>query len=214
MSSAWREDMLTRAKELPGLQAWIVAHDDHGERTPDLHSAIEKHLLVVGHTAAGTGEGRIKRMWHTLNGTSRAHVGNLDAAEVHLLRLAPSSVLIPALPSVQANVNHYLPKGDPRRGAVDRIARHRTERILIARTATGSDVWLVELLGLLGAALTGAAALRSLGSNSTPYAATRAVPPGAGWSPRRRGAGRRSCRQPRRPRSSRAGRRRTRTRPA
>lgn len=289
MSSAWREDMLTRAKELQGLQAWIVAHGDHGERTPDLCAAIEKHLIVVEHTAAGAGEGRIKRMWHVLNGTSfERALGNLDAAEVHLLRLAPSSVLIPALPSLQANVNRFLPKGDPRREAVDRIARHHTERILrgqethlgsrrpdaleherwevlrqeqlemvfsaqhaansqrrrdfirlrtfrnlllagsvvfllialglgllgsispttiplcftpeaegrvtvvcpraetplgplsanrdldpdpaVARTATGGDVWLVELLGLLGAALTGAAALRNLGSNSTPYA--------------------------------------------
>lgn len=39
----------------------------------------------------------------------------------------------------------------------------------IARTVTGGDVWLVELLGLLGAALVGAAALRKLMSTSTPY---------------------------------------------
>lgn len=40
----------------------------------------------------------------------------------------------------------------------------------IATTASPDDVALVELLGLLGAALTGAAALRNLASNSTPYA--------------------------------------------
>jgi hypothetical protein len=40
----------------------------------------------------------------------------------------------------------------------------------IAKTASPDDVALVELLGLLGAALTGAAALRNLASNSTPYA--------------------------------------------
>jgi hypothetical protein len=40
----------------------------------------------------------------------------------------------------------------------------------IAKTVSKDDIWLVELLGLLGAALTGAAALRGLASNSTPYA--------------------------------------------
>jgi hypothetical protein len=38
-----------------------------------------------------------------------------------------------------------------------------------AKTVTGGDIWLVELLGLLGAALTGAAALRNLKGTTTPY---------------------------------------------
>ena len=39
----------------------------------------------------------------------------------------------------------------------------------VEATVTRGDVWVVELLGLLGAALVGAAALRKLGSTSTPY---------------------------------------------
>ena len=40
----------------------------------------------------------------------------------------------------------------------------------ISRTTRHGDVWLVELMGALGAALASAATLRNLGSNSTPYA--------------------------------------------
>jgi hypothetical protein len=308
VSSPWREDMRTRADELRALKSWIVADSDpnhHDERASDLLRAVKVHLDRVEQTAAGKDGGRITRMWRAANGSSfERALGNLDAAEVHLLRLAPPHVLIPALPSVQAHVNRYLPKDDPRRQAVERIARHHTERLLrepeahlgheawdalrhelreilgheqrqkvgheqgeklgqevrdvflsaqhaansqrrrdlirlrtfrnllvagilvfvllgiglglvgsispitiplcftpeaearvtvvcpraetplgpvspggdldpdpaIARTVTGGDVWLVALLGLIGAALTGAAALRNLGSNSAPYA--------------------------------------------
>jgi hypothetical protein len=286
VSSAWREDSLTRAKELRGLKSWIQVHGGLRGPANDLLRAIDAHLNAVKQTAtgkdeAGKREGWIKRSWRVLTGASfERTLGNLDAAEVDLLRVAPSSVLIPALPSVVAHVNRYLPKDDPRRQAVDRIAQDHMERLLrkravrlahprrealgdeqrgmflsayhaansqrrrdfirlrtfrnllwggiavflligvglgllgsispttiplcftpeaegrvtvvcpraedplgqvstdrdldpdpaIARTATGGDVWLAELLGLLGAALTGAAALRTLGSNSTPYA--------------------------------------------
>jgi hypothetical protein len=281
VSSAWREEMLTRAGELGGLKSWIDAQRDQDKRASDLLGAVEAHLGVVGETAAESGKGRIQRLWRGVTGASfERALGNLDAAEVHLLRLAPSSALIPALPSVQAHVNRYLPKDDPRRQAVDRIAERHGERVInerkarlgharrhalgheqremvlsaqhaansqrrrnfirlrtfrnllvggivifavigiglgvlgsispttiplcftpeaegrvtvvcprgetplgrisadrdldpdpaIARTATRGDVSLVELLGALGAALAGAAALRNLGSNSTPYA--------------------------------------------
>lgn len=271
--------MLTRARELKGLKSWIIAHGDYDERASELLSAIDAHLTAVRTTAADTGKGRIKRLWRGVTGASfERTLANLDAAEVHLLRAAPSCALIPALPSVLAHVNRYLPKHDPRRQALDRIAGHHGERLLnepkalmgharrdalwhaqrelvlsaqhaansqrrrdlirlrtfrnlllggiavfavigiwlgmlgsispttiplcftpeaegrvtvvcpraetplgpvsadgdldpaIARTATGGDVWLVELIGALGAALAGAAALRNLGSNSTPYA--------------------------------------------
>jgi hypothetical protein len=279
VSSAWREDMITRAGELSGLKTWIVAHGSNGQPAGHLLDAIDAHLGVVGATETENGNGRLNRIWRGLTGASfERTLGNLDAAEVHLLRLAPSSLLIPALPSVQAHVNRYLSKYDPRRQAVDRIAaqqmaqlqqeprtqlgrnrrnglgheqremilsahhaansqrrrdfirlrtfrnlllggvvvfmliaiglgvlgsispttiplcftpeadgrvtvvcprgethvgRARADRDLdpvIAGTATRGDVWLVELIGALGAALAGAAALRNLGSNSTPYA--------------------------------------------
>jgi hypothetical protein len=290
VSSAWREDMLTRANELHGLASLIDAHGKHDKRAGRLLRAAEKHLEVVRRTAASKdehekNEGRsmrlrrwITRLWRGLTGASfERGLGNLDAAEVHLLRVAPSSILIPALPSVRAHVNRYLSKHDPRRQAVESITGQQMKRVLdeseaqpdhdgpsafrdeqrdmvvsaqhaansqrrrdfirlrtfrdilwggivvfaligiglgvlgsvspttiplcfspeaegrvtvvcpraetplgpvnadrdldpdIAGTATGSDVWVVELLGALGAALASAAALRKLGGNSTPY---------------------------------------------
>ena len=123
--------MLTRARELRGLKLWIVAHDDHDARANDLLGEIDVHLDAVEAAAEAKGERGLTRMLHGLTGASFERVlGNLDAAEVHLLRLAPSSVLIPALPSVEANVNRYLPKQDPRREALDRIATGYRERML------------------------------------------------------------------------------------
>ena len=269
-----------RAQELRGLKGWIMAHGNHDPRATELLGTIDTHLGAVTDTAVGK-HGATKRLaWGVTGASFERTLGNLDAAEVDLLRLAPSSVLIPALPSLLAHINRYLSKDDPRRQAVERIARDQQERppqklatrlrlarpasllgdadrevllsaqhaansqrrrdlirlrtfrnllwggILvflaiaivlgvigskspttiplcftpesdgkvkvvcprqerpirgevtagrdldgdIAKTVSTDDIWLVELLGLLGAALTGAAALRSLASNSTPYA--------------------------------------------
>lgn len=272
-SSAWREEMLTEAEELVGLNSWILAlreSSEHDPRQPTgrMPEAIEQHLSAVKQTACGQDEHLLGRKWHEFNGSSfERALGNLDAAEVHLLRLAPSPVLKGALPSIMAHVNRFLPKDDPRRVAVEKIAggveaaplepapleqeqrdvliaathaanTQRRRNLIrlrgfrnmllggiivfvliggalgligsvspttiplcftpesdgrvtvvcpraetpigplaadhdvdpdIARTVTSGDVWLVELLGLLGAALVGAAALRKLRSSSTPY---------------------------------------------
>jgi hypothetical protein len=218
------------------------------------------------------------RTWRAFTGSSfERTLGNLDAVEVHLLRLAPVEVVKGALPSILAHVNRFLPKGDPRRVAVDGLASERpavldAERrdLLISAqhaantqrrrdlirlrsfrnmllggifvfamialglglvgerdptaiplcftpeeggnvtvvcprgelplgpldlaeydldediedTVTAADIWLVELVGLLAAALASAAALRNLKSTSTPYAvplalAVRKLPTGA-----------------------------------
>lgn len=259
-SAAWREELLTRAEELSGLKSWILAHRDRCEPQGDLPQGIQRHLDAAKQTADGQDEHRLTRRWHTFTGSSfERALGNLDAAEVDLLRLAPAAVLKGGLPSIRAHVNRFLPKNDPRRIALDEIhsttalqqeqrdllvfAQHaaNTQRrrdlirlrgfrnlllggILvffligmglgligtlapttiplcftpqtdgmttvvcpraetpvgkvgparsldpaIKATVTRGDVWVVELLGLLGAALVGAAALRKLGSTSTPY---------------------------------------------
>ena len=280
MSSAWREDMVTRAQELDDLAASVV-------KNAESLRTIKEQLATVREAVQEKPKRRRTRIWRSVTGSAfERALGHIDAAEVHLLRLAPE-VVVPALPSIQAHVNRYLAKDDPRRQAVDRIARIHTERVLrgqesqsgreqrdaqtterstpllpeeldmlvsaqhaansqrrrdlnrlrnfrnllalgglvlllfgivlgvigsisptaiplcffpedggvvkiacpggemvlgqastedlsdhdaaIAKTVHGGDVWLVMLLGLLGAALTAAAALRSLGSNSTPF---------------------------------------------
>jgi hypothetical protein len=222
--------------------------------------AIQNHLDAARQTADGKDGHRLARTWHAVKGSSfERALGNLDAAEVDLLRLASSCILKGAVPSIVAHVNRFLPRNDPRRVAVDHIARNHTAALkeeqrdvligaqhaantqrrrdlarlrafrnflfggivvffviaialgliggrspttfplcftpeaegtvtvvcpraetpvvgpsddldpYIESTVTDQDVWLVELLGLLGAALVGAAALRKLKSKATPY---------------------------------------------
>ena len=263
-SSAWREEMLTRAEELSGLASWIFANPEHSTPLGGMERVIENHLGAARKTADGRDTPRRRRAWQAFTGSSfERTLGNLDAVEVHLLRIAPVEVLKGALPSILAHVNRFLPKDDPRRVAVARLTDDRppvldgeqrdvllsaqhaanTQRrrdlirlrgfrnmllagILvfsiiaiglgvlgaldktaiplcftpedagnvtvvcprgelplgpvdltmhdldpqIADTATGTDLRLVELVGLLAAALAGAATLRNLKGTSTPYA--------------------------------------------
>jgi hypothetical protein len=260
-SSAWREEMLTRAEELTSLADWISDHPEHNG-SYGMAEAMRHHLSAARETAAGHNTTWRRRTWRALKGSSfERTLGNLDAVEVDLLRLAPSAVLKGTLPSVQAHVNRFLPKDDPRRVAVGKAAadagaltdeqrdivvgaQHaantqrrrdlirlrafrnlllggifvftvlgvglallgdvdptaiplcfspeqdgrvtivcpREERPVgvvppdydgdrdIALTVTDGDLWLIEFLGLLGAALVAGAALRKLKGTSTPYA--------------------------------------------
>ena len=282
-TSAWREEMLMRVEELKGLKSVILAQPDHNRPTGDMLDTIKRHLAAARETAEGEDARLPKRVWSRFTGSSfERGLGNLDAVEAHLLRLAPSLILKGTLPGIQAHVNRFLPKDDPRRMAVnlavDNLARDdtlalgdeqrdvfvgalhaaNTQRrrdlvrvrsfrnllligilvfILIAiglglvghwrptaiplcftpeengktkvvcpsrelplgqvsasdhdfdpdiaKTVTSDDVWLVEFVGLLAAALAGAAALRKLTTGtSTPYAvpvalATLKLPTGA-----------------------------------
>lgn len=255
--------MLTRAEELSNLKSWILANSTGSEPAGDMPGGIDNHLDAAKRTAEGADESRRKQAWRAFKGSSfERSLGNLDAAEVHLLRLAPTEILTGALPSIQAHVNRFLPKADPRRMAVDEIATDKnteldkkkrdlligaqhaanTQRrrdlvrlrgfrnlmlgaiVLFSMVAIGlgvvgslakthiplcfapeaegfvkvvcplaekplgdvsaaehdfdgdiedtvtrNDVWLVELMGLLGAALAGAAALGTIRGTSTPY---------------------------------------------
>ena len=122
-SSAWREDMLTRAHELQSLESWLSAHPDHVEPSGKLLDAVREHIDAARKTASAEDGDRHKRLWRAATGSSfERTLGNLDAVEVDLLRLAPSSYLRGALPSIQAHVNRFLSKDDPRRAAVDELA--------------------------------------------------------------------------------------------
>lgn len=121
-SSAWREETLTRAAELGALADWISAHPEHGHSSASMTAAIDKHLKAARATAEGKDAKRFQRFRQGLKGSSfERTLGNLDAVEVDLLRLAPAPVLKGALPSIQAHVNRFLPKDDPRRQAVDEV---------------------------------------------------------------------------------------------
>lgn len=265
-SAAWREEVLTKAYELRGLATWIAANRDDSAPPGDLLTAVASQLRTARLTASGEdtrdGKGiRKPRWWARMRSSSggaafERTLGNLDSAEVSLLRLAPAVYLKGQLPGLQAHVNRYLPKDDPRRGHVAALTeadelspaernaivaavhaansqrrrdllRLRSFRNLVMggtltllvlaigvavlgelqpdwfpvcflpgdqhkfvcplaetpvpdlatadldrltlRTATGADVLVVEILGLIAATLAGALALRRMRGTSTPY---------------------------------------------
>jgi hypothetical protein len=141
-TSAWREDALTRCRELEGLARWVDAQTDPG--APEAASVarlmpyILEHIEQARETASrsprsddGTSDGkapavpgRLGQLKSSVTGAAvERTAGNLDAAETHLLRLAPLPFLHGAMPGLEAHVNRFLPKGDPRRAQVERIAR-------------------------------------------------------------------------------------------
>jgi hypothetical protein len=81
--------------------------------------------------------------------------------------ISPTTIPLCFTPEAEGRVTVVCPRAETPLGPVTADDDLDPD---IARTATGGDVWLVELIGALGAALAGAAALRNLGSNSTPYA--------------------------------------------
>jgi hypothetical protein len=130
-TSAWREEMLTQAQELSGLYSWVAVNIDPKTKAGDLPTAIENELRTARMTAAGedthNGDGRALRWWTRARSSSGGAAfertrGNLDAAEVNLLRLAPADYVMGQMPNLLAHVNRYLPKGDPRRARIDALA--------------------------------------------------------------------------------------------
>src|SRR5215207_2348441 len=141
-TSAWREDALTRCRELEGLARWVDAQTDpdgpEAAAVARLMPYILEHIEQARETASrrarcddGTRDrdadavpGRFGQLKSSVTGAAvERTLGNLDAAETHLLRLAPLPFLRGAMPGLEAHVNRFLPKGDPRRAQVERIAK-------------------------------------------------------------------------------------------
>jgi hypothetical protein len=129
-TAAWREEALTKATELDALTRWVQTDRDAIRNgTPDDHStalvkAITAHLEAARKTAAEEDPKRKLREWVRSFGggsTFERTLGNLDAAETYLLRLAPAGYLRGLIPSLEAHVNRFLPKNDPRRVAFDSL---------------------------------------------------------------------------------------------
>jgi hypothetical protein len=130
-TSAWREEALTAADELGWFATWIE-HDCRDE--PDIHrrlGIVRKHIRTARLAAQGLSGAPLRdrmRLWRRFksswsgSGVERAR-GNLDAAEADLLRLAPAEYVCGAMPGLEAHVNRYLPKADPRRVRVEQLAR-------------------------------------------------------------------------------------------
>jgi hypothetical protein len=120
---AWREGTLTRAKELEALTLWVRPRDTR-ENDEVLARAIDCHLTAARQAA------KVVRLnphrWFRIfrNGPliERAR-SNLDAAEAHLLTLAPDSYILGQMPCLLNHVQCHLPPSDPRRQEFERIAQ-------------------------------------------------------------------------------------------
>jgi hypothetical protein len=131
-TAAWREEALARRKELEALADWIMQQPGRDDRRASrLKNAVDAHLDAVIKTASDDAndsdrkrQSRWKRIKTKSGGANVERVlANLDAAEAHLIRLASIEYLRAQMPSFEAHVNRFLPKADPRRIAVDAIAR-------------------------------------------------------------------------------------------
>ena len=123
VSEGWREGTLTRAEELEALSLWVRPRtlQDNDEV---LTKAICRHLEAARQAARGDPPDPHKRFRLFRYGPriERAR-SNLDAAEAHLLNLAPNSYILGQMPCLLNHVQRHLPPADARRQEFERIAR-------------------------------------------------------------------------------------------
>jgi hypothetical protein len=124
-SDAWREEALARATELEGLLRWIeVSVTDPGLAA--LVPLVDRHIGAARAAAKG-GQYPWWRVWSRYRSSTggaafQRALGNLDAAEAHILRLAPEQYVQGMTPSIEGFVNRYVARDDPRRIAVSALA--------------------------------------------------------------------------------------------
>jgi hypothetical protein len=120
---AWREGTLTRAAELEALAAWVRGKQPDSADTI-LDGAIHRHLDAA-RDAATVKKLNPHRRWRIFrNGPLMERASsNLDAAEAHILNIAPPSYVLGQLPCLLRHVRCHLAATDPGRLEFERIAR-------------------------------------------------------------------------------------------
>ena len=123
VSAAWREGTLTRAMELEFLSTWVgIGHPRPG--TEILLNAVRFHLKAARQAARVEPLDPHRLLHLPRSGSLRERaMSNLDAAEVHLLNLAPPEYVLGQLPSLLQHTRRHLRPDDPRREELERIAR-------------------------------------------------------------------------------------------
>jgi len=138
-SKGWREGTLTRAEELEALSRfWVRPRGPQnfwvrprGPQNNDevLTKAICRHLHAARQAALGAPPDpprrfRFRIFRHGRYGPciERAR-SNLDAAEAHLLTLAPNTYILGQMPCLLKHVQCHLPPTDARRQEFERIAQ-------------------------------------------------------------------------------------------
>ena len=108
VSAAWREGTLTRAMELEFLSTWVgIGHPRPG--TDILLNAVRFHLEAARQAARVEPLDPRKLLHLPRAGSLRERaMSNLDAAEVHLLNLAPPEYVLGQLPSLLRHTRRHL----------------------------------------------------------------------------------------------------------
>jgi hypothetical protein len=120
---AWREGTLTRAKELEALAAW-VRYKNPCEQDEILEAAIGCHLQAAREAATVEPLHPPRRLRVFRNGPLMERASsNLDAAEAHILNVAPANYVLGQMPCLLRHVQAHLPATDPGRQEFERIAR-------------------------------------------------------------------------------------------
>jgi hypothetical protein len=120
---AWREGTLTRAKELEALAAWVRSKHPSASDTI-LDDAIRYHLQAARQAATVQPLNPRKHFRIFRNGPLMERASsNLDAAEVHILNIAPAEYVLGQMPCLLRHVQCHLPSTDPGRQEFERIAR-------------------------------------------------------------------------------------------
>jgi hypothetical protein len=131
---SWRETALTRVYEIRTLAANFITpgkvQTPGNVQLPTLIDAIEGHLEAAEKAAAGKSSRRALISGSAVERTR----SNLDAAEADLLRIAPLDYVAGQLPSILAHVRQHLPRHDPRRIHLEKIATRSR-----AQALTGED---------------------------------------------------------------------------
>ncbi|WP_170149245.1 hypothetical protein [Geodermatophilus normandii] len=144
---AWQEESLARAAEILTLANWLnrlpPEKREHIGVGADqaLDAAIRWHVAEA-QCAARDG----KRIRPSGARVARA-AAHLDAAEADLLRRVPLEFVRGQLPSLHAHIRRHLPRDDPRRLRVEKLARdprddlaevHRENLIAAVRAASSA----------------------------------------------------------------------------
>jgi hypothetical protein len=121
--AAWREGTLTRATELEALARWVRCRNPR-EHDEILEEAIHRHLAAARDAATVKPLAPRRRLGRFRNGSLMERASsNLDAAEAHILNIAPADYVLGQMPCLLRHVQCHLPATDPGRQNFERIAR-------------------------------------------------------------------------------------------
>lgn len=117
-SSAWREQARARIYALRTIARWARRNTELGHAEADeMLEDIAGHLETADKTAGGKAS-----FWRGLNGSDvERTLAHVEAAEVGILRLAPSCYVSGEMPTLRASVREHLPRTDAAHAELEKL---------------------------------------------------------------------------------------------